>query len=322
MTTQAKPNWNWSGVAPLVFDNDASLRGLLTMLPATKSDPDEILVSLVQLGARFRRWLHQDEFGPTRQQQTAAVRALMTTVQKLQRQFANCPPSLRSRFEMHLRDGNNPSNTVLEALFEAAMDLEYSLRKTDAPNFHLMWARSLRDFIERLIVLSQVIDTNADGEIFFVAIKRNFNSSAPIGINFEFAEAERWLTDYWNVLLEAFDTLGEIRGADERASLKLLIEQLCGLWERETQNPVTAHGIVEDVYTHRPVTTAGRFIAAAVEAMLPNSSWFADRPAKSVRAKTFLLDHQVDREHQVLGFMRDFVSRREEATDKADLLKD
>jgi hypothetical protein len=322
MTAQAKPIWYWNGVAALVCDSgNPRLRDLLTMLPTTRSNPDEIVAQLGELGARYQRWLHQDEFGPTRQQQTATIRALMTAVQKLQRHFAKCAPSLRSRFEMHLHDGNNPSNTVLEALFEAAVDLEHSFRKGGAPNFHLTWARQLRDFIELLMVSSQAVDTNADGEIFCIAIKRNFDLSSLTGINFEFAEAERWLSDYWNVLLEAFATLGESGGADERVSLKLLIEQLCELWERETQSPVTAHGIEEDAYTSRPVTAAGRFVATSVEAMLPNASWFADHAAQSVRAMTFLPIHQADRERQILGIMRDFVRRRQKFATEVAVLK-
>jgi hypothetical protein len=104
--TQATPAWNWTGVAPLAFDGrDVRLRGVATeKLPLTKSSRDEIVAYLTDLGARFERWLHQDEFGPTRQQQTAAVRGLMRAMQALQLYFANGPPSLKAQFDSILRD--------------------------------------------------------------------------------------------------------------------------------------------------------------------------------------------------------------------------
>jgi hypothetical protein len=75
LMTKATPAWNWTGVASLAFDGrEARLRGLVTeKLPITKSSLDDIVLYLVDLGAHFERWLHQDEFGPTRQQQTAAI---------------------------------------------------------------------------------------------------------------------------------------------------------------------------------------------------------------------------------------------------------
>jgi hypothetical protein len=93
-----------------------------------------------------------------------------------------------------------------------------------------------------------------------------------------------------------------------------LVEELCQLWEQETGKPVTAHGFVKDAYTSRVETDAGRFVTAAVEAMLPDKSWFDQHPqfAHSVRAETFLADdrYQPNRAGQILVIMRDFVARR------------
>ena len=72
-------------------------------------------------------------------------------------------------------------------------------------------------------------------------------------------------------------------------SLKLLVEQLCELWERETGRPVTAHGMIKLEYTQRTETEAGRFVTSAVEAMLPESSWFDEHSefSQPIRAETF-----------------------------------
>jgi hypothetical protein len=124
-----------------------------------------------------------------------------------------------------------------------------------------------------MIAQSQALDTNADSEIFLIATERKFELSSATGANFRFADAERWLTDYsdyWSVVFYTLQALNARRGAEERVSLKLLVEQLCQVWEHETQSPVAAHGTARDVYQSRAVTDAGRFVASAVEAMLPN----------------------------------------------------
>ena len=60
---QTKPCWWWSGVETLNISEQTNLRPLLAMLPAKQSSDDQILAFLVDLRARFQRWLHQDEFG-------------------------------------------------------------------------------------------------------------------------------------------------------------------------------------------------------------------------------------------------------------------
>jgi hypothetical protein len=238
---QAQPRWNWTGVEALVFDSqDSRLRVLLKMLPAKRSSDDEIEAFLVDLRARFQRWLHQDELGPTRRQQAVGVRALMKAVQTLHRLLAKISPSLKPRFETRLHDRNDPSNTVLEAPYEAASDIEHDLRKANAPNSQVSWASRLRDCVYSMIAQSHALDTNADSEIFLIATERKFESSSATGANFRFADAERWLTDYWSVVFHALQALNARRGAEERVSLKLLVEQLCQVWEHETQSPVAA----------------------------------------------------------------------------------
>jgi hypothetical protein len=75
---QAKPCWFWSGVAELASSGrDAPLRDPVAKLPVKKSSDEQIVDYLADLRDHFHRWLHQDEFGPDRKQQTASLRALM-----------------------------------------------------------------------------------------------------------------------------------------------------------------------------------------------------------------------------------------------------
>jgi hypothetical protein len=66
------PRSDWTGIEALSFEDDARLRDLVAMLPAKRAGDDEIAACLVELRAHFQRWLHQDEFGPTRGRQTKA----------------------------------------------------------------------------------------------------------------------------------------------------------------------------------------------------------------------------------------------------------
>jgi hypothetical protein len=155
------------------------------------------------------------------------------------------------------------------------------------------------------------LDTNAEGEVFLAATRTGFDLSQAAGSNFSLEKAERWLASACSVLFGTLGTLNSRGGAEERVSLKLLVEQLCELWEHETGFCVTAHGVVKHEYTGRVETKAGRFVSAAIDAMMPAESWFAEHPALSVRAMTFLPRDGLARERQVLGLMRDFVRRRE-----------
>ena len=90
------------------------LEPLVAMLPAKQSSDEQILAFLVDLRGRFQRWLHQDEFGPTRRQQAAALRALKKSIQALQRQLAKGAPSQREQLDAILRSGTDGSAPTLK----------------------------------------------------------------------------------------------------------------------------------------------------------------------------------------------------------------
>ena len=308
---QTKPCWSWSGAEALNFSEQNKLEPLTAILPAKQSSDEEILAFLVDLRAHFQRWLHQDELGPTRRQQTAALRALKKSLQTLQRQLAKGAPSQREQLDAILRNGHGGSSPTLERIYEAASDLGRYLRIPDSPNRKIDWTSKIKTCADTTMAQSQSLDTNTDGEILLIAIRHIFDplqTFTPAGL----ADAELWLNAYWNVVDKTLCELNERGGAEERVSLKLLVEQLCEFWERETGGPVTAHGMSKLEYTQRTETAAGRFVTAAVDAMLPELFWFDEHRefSYSVRAMTFLPSRQADRARQILAIMRDFVKRR------------
>jgi hypothetical protein len=313
-TTQ--PRWGWSGVSELKRpDQESHLQQLVAMLPTMKSGDAQVVAQLVELRARFHRWLHQDEFGPRRGEQTAALRAHIKLVRELCQRLNKGKSRSRDRLDAALRSSNDGLSPAVAALGEAAADVESALQITSSKNQDIGWFSRVRRCAATLFAQIETLDDNTGGQIELTALYRNFELSQTVASEeFALADAERWLNGYWNVLVETLNTLSDQRGAQERVSLKLLVEDPCQLWEQETGKPVTAHGFIKDVYTSRVETDAGRFITAAVEAMLPDKSWFDQHPqfAHAVCAQTFLLGdrHQPDRARQVLVIMRDFVARR------------
>jgi hypothetical protein len=315
--SQTKPCWSWSGAEALNFSEQTDLRPLLGMLAAKQSSDEQILAFLVDLRARFQRCLHRDEFGPTRRQQTAALSALKKSLQTLQRQLVKGAPSQRHQFDATLRSGG--AAATLERIYEAAGDLERYLRIAGASNRQIDWAVRIKTRAETTMAQGQSLDTNADGEILLTTLQHRFDPLQTCPPDFGLTEVEQWLSAYWNVVDQTLRRLNERGGAEERVSLKLLVEQLCELWERETGRPVTAHGVIKLEYTQRTETEAGRFVTSAVETMLPESSWFDEHSEFSqlIRAETFRPYRQADRARQILVIMRDFVKRRSKIQDDA-----
>jgi hypothetical protein len=117
---RSEPAWNWTGADVLNFKNDdARLHELVAMFPSKRFSDEEIAAYLADLRARFQRWLHQDEFGPARVQRAATLRALMKSIQRLEKHLMGISSLTKGRLDAELRNQNNPSNLVMQALYEA-----------------------------------------------------------------------------------------------------------------------------------------------------------------------------------------------------------
>jgi hypothetical protein len=203
----------------------------------------------------------------------------------------------------------------LQALYEATNDSFQALCNAQESNrSEIQRASDLRDSAESLMAQVAILDTNTENAVFEISLRYNFDIAQVTGSVSSLAEAERWLNEFWKVVQRTLDELNARGGPDERVSLKLLVQELCKLWESETGLRVTAHGQAKGKYTSSPETEAGRFVLAAVEAMLPPATWFEERArfSPSIRATTFLPSNKVVRAGQVLGNMREFVKQRTE----------
>src|SRR5438105_14895236 len=91
----AEARWGWSGVA-LVPAVQLSARGLdlRALLPGHRSPIEEIVLALRALGERYHRYLHQDDFGPSRAERMAALRQLRNRLELLLSRLHRLPVDL------------------------------------------------------------------------------------------------------------------------------------------------------------------------------------------------------------------------------------
>jgi hypothetical protein len=136
----ARPRWGWSGVSELKRpDQESHLQQLVAMLPTMKSGDAQVLAQLAELRARFHGWLHQDEFGPRRSEQTAALQAHIKLVRKLCQLLQKGTSRSRTRLDAVLRNSNDALSPRVTALGEAAAEVESALQIAGASNPDIGW---------------------------------------------------------------------------------------------------------------------------------------------------------------------------------------
>lgn len=272
-----------------------------------------VVGQLANIKARVHGWLHQDEFGPSRGDQAAAVRALMLSVGALCRLLQKTAPHIRVRLDDAIQSRDDGLHTCVLAIAAAAADAEEDFERDSSSNVDINWLSRVRQGAATLLMHAEMLDGNAEGEIFETAMIRGFDLSQVItSDDFGLVQIETWLNGYANILFETLNRLNDRRGAEERVTLKLMVEELCKIYEHETGMLVAAHAMKGDEYTARVETDAGRFVTAAVEALLPDQAWSEQRAefANSSRATTFLAGHQPDRARHIVDIMKGFVARR------------
>jgi len=147
---RAKPRWGQDGVA--VWDPQAAVDfcQVIEMLPAKRSTYPEIVSLLNGLRAHFWGWLHQDEFSPTRREQTPALRKVVRNLTAIQSHLDGGPVHLRARLDIILRAENDlctPAPLIMRA---AAGSLRKALQRSGASDHSVRWASFLEDRINEL----------------------------------------------------------------------------------------------------------------------------------------------------------------------------
>ena len=295
------PRWGWSGVGKIVRppSSEADLKRVIDLLPSLQSPVDGIVAELQALGERYHRYLHQDEFGPTRAEQLQALRDTLVPFDELVSRLGSLPPYLRVLLSEELLGQKSSTEQLdidpfasysadkaqIDAVLASASDIRQTLvkdnRASDAALIGEVYiaAGSFNSLLCNL-------DTTTEGEVVLDArftghLRTNHSANPLVAAS---AAIDRMRSRFDLALLR----LKRRKGTEARASFIWLVRQLCDLWLRETGSPVTANPVKKRTYTGRPQSASGRFVCAAVEALQPISAWMDEHGLGEthVRAET------------------------------------
>ncbi len=299
----AEPRWGWSGVAEVIRPQGVEPQLILAagLLPSLKSSLDSIVAELLDLGARYVRYLHQDEFGPTRAEQIAALRQLREQLDALCSQLNGLPEQLRYQLFLQLALNDQfrqlnikPSGvdlgdeSIIELLYEAAVDVHIPVvRPQAAENARLMEA--LVKAAQKTLSLLCSVDTTTSFNMTMTPDYRDLTTTDTSGTDLSSAICARIMRLSCRCS-GTLNSLEQLRGPEKRVSLPWLVWELCEIWCRETGRSVTSNAIRGGTYTSKPQSPAGRFVLAAAEALQPSPTWRAEHKyfAAPVRARVVI----------------------------------
>jgi hypothetical protein len=318
-----KPRRFWSGVAPIgtLSDEGGKVAAAVALLPRTRSAPEDIVQSLLDLGSRYHRYLHQDEYGPTRADRSAALVALKKSLDTLARRLSKLAPRLEHLLvaqlsEVDLSPGA-PQEDEFISLEQERESLELILNAAsfamDANGPSIRGGRArlgkLRVAAEKALGLFEALDTTSEFDVMLApGISKQIRPSLSEGDVYAVVRS-RLARVQLRVDL-GLKALNRRRGLYPRLSLPWLVEQLADLWSYETGEIVTSNAVKGGDYSGIPQSAAGRFITATVEALQPSKGWLAEHDAMAVAASTTILTTSpIYRAGAVNTFLADYVAR-------------
>jgi hypothetical protein len=318
-----QPRSFWSGAAPIekLSDERGEVASAVALLPRTCSPPEDIVQSLLDLGARYHRYLHQDEYGPARADRGAALVSFKKALDTLARRLSKFPPDLEQLLVSRLSEATrSPDAPLADEFTSYEQERESVERIRDAassqmdPN-HTSIRRDralfdkLRAAAEKALGLFEALDTTS--EIDVVLAPKSFNQIRPSPSAGDVYTVVRGrlarLQSRVDLTLRA---LNRQRGPDRRLSLPWLVEQLGDLWSDETGEIVTSNAAKGGDYSGVPQSVAGQFITATVEALQPSKAWLAEHEAIAATASTAILNGPSGlRARAVNSILADYVAR-------------
>jgi hypothetical protein len=265
----ATPRWGWSGAEQLSeppLSNEVLTR-LYALLVAPRSTVEEFRAKILELGARYHRYLHQDEFGPSRAERMSALRAVLIQIEKLDSLILDLPKHLALDLVNNFDNQPLLQSLTIGQIHHAA-NVELSSRHPHHSTSNLKVLENICATAGAAIDLISALDTNSDGEL----LSDSFSTRLLIEKNMFSVSAAPLLA-----LKEQFgltlNRLGARHGPEKQLSISWLVWELCDLWTHETGLPVTNSAVRNGDYTGSPESSAGKFVLAVVEALQPSESW-------------------------------------------------
>jgi hypothetical protein len=246
--------WGWSGVEMLRTPPlaDYRLAQIVKLLPTQLSANEEVKAKILALGARYHRYLHQDEFGPTRAERMSALRMLLGKLEQLDSLILELPQhlalDLTSNSEVRswliLHGWSILRGWTIEQLHLAA-DLELSDRHAQHSADDLNVLERICKTAGAAFELIQSLDTNSESELFSDAVC----SGLLIGSMDVFCIDAAPLDHLKRQFRLTIDRLQDQHGPEKHLSLPWLVWQLCDLWTDVTGRSVTNSAVRKGRYT-------------------------------------------------------------------------
>lgn len=248
---------SWNGTAPLESELSRDiLPSLLTMLPSRKSSDDELWAQLQLIAGRFLRRLSQDEFGPRRTHQIDMLKLQLMQFDELKKLLSKYPDTQFLEFcsDLHPMLSTKPridSDTLMDAMHDTAGPDQANLAQI-------------------CVFLAQASDTNTSSR---VAEEEAYNPRLPFHLpplnEFVPKTLSSWIDIISSGRQQMLTELQEKGGPAPRETLMFVIHDLARIWIEETGNAVTYFPTEKAKYTGRCESPSGKFILAAIQAMLP-----------------------------------------------------
>jgi hypothetical protein len=318
----AQPKWCWSGMSkiPSLHELRNRVRVIVERMPVEASRVELIISEVLDLGARYHRYLHQVEFGPCRAERLAALRQLVMQIDNLLKALRQLPHWLKDELSSALardtpfrrtksRAEQNFNNKAVAWRLLAAIERIQDCRDHGSEVKLIEFIhREATETCGRLLS----VDTATEENLFFngeLVLRRNWKERLP-----NLAEVRRRLTRLGRNAMLAIDYLEQKKGPEPASSLAILVVELCELFRRETGSRITGASLG---YTARdgkikPPSKEGQIIIDLAEILQPLMQR-TDSSELPVRARMLLRSNSLLR----LGIMRhaklrDIAHRRKE----------
>jgi len=279
----ATPRWGWSGAEQL--SEPPLSKDVLTSLYALLADPrstiDGLGTKILELGARYHRYLHQDEFGPSRAERSSALRAVLIQIEKLDSLILDLPEHLALDLVNNLN--NQP---LLQSLtigqIHHATNIELSSRHSRHSTSDLKVLENICATADAAIDLISSLDTSSETELLNDTFRTKLLMAEDV-----FSIIDAPLSALKPQITMTLERLRREYGPERQLSTWWLVWELCGLWTHETGQPVTNSAVRNGDYTGIPESPAGKFVLAVLEALQPSKSWLGQhlRVDAPVRAR-------------------------------------
>jgi hypothetical protein len=260
-TTKAAEYWN--SAAPRDESIEAErFAQAISLLPTTASSDHVLQAELRKVAMKLRQRLRQDDWGPSRGEQIAALRQIEKKIAGLRSAVQQLSQSECDYFERALGEeapGKSPVTwaALMTSIEETAILCE---RQTGSPAFKDIAARA-----EYFLDYPARLDDNTQSAILESCAGSGFFGPASSPHRYGIKELDSLTGQFAALHTNALRILNAQRGPEEFLTLKLAVKRLAEVFKADTGREVT-HYLD---YSGYPASEAGKFIVAAILVMRP-----------------------------------------------------